>query len=93
MRIISFSSFLTRIRLGRELIGTKDGHNKVYCTPESFLHTPPSITIAVYYNGVRLHYLVDYTVSESNTGAGYNTIVLTQPPMPEDFLTADYVSA
>ncbi len=80
-------------RRGIELIGTIDGVNTTFTTPEYFLHEAAGETIAVYYNGQRMYVGAanDYLPSESGgPGTGYDTITLTVAPRVGDRVTADY---
>ena len=85
-------------RDGIALIGTKNGVNRSFETPEVFVHSGGA-TIRVYHNGHRLQQapspnpsLGDYFVSEGGgIGTGYDTITfLTLVPVPTSGLYADY---
>jgi len=81
-----------RIRTGVGLVGVMDGLNLAFSTVERFSHNLPFLTIEVYYNGVRLTLLNDYTISESGgLGTGYDTVILVTAPLPGDHLTTNYV--
>lgn len=84
---------INRNRVGIELIGTKDGVNQTFTTPDIFVEG----TLRVFYNGVRLHKGVthDYTTSESGgIGTGFDTMVFTvSAPLSDDHVTSDYVIA
>ena len=83
-----------RFRTGRNLNGPFDGLNVSFTVPpgDKFTHNLPFLTIEVYYNGVRLALLDDYTVIESGGfGTGYDTVVLEIAPLPGDHLLADYL--
>jgi hypothetical protein len=85
-------------RQGIALLGPRDGTNRVFTTPEKFLHTLGR-TITVFHNGRRLLQasspspsLGEYSVSESaGLGTGYDTVtVLSFAPVHESGLVADY---
>ncbi len=80
-------------RTGVVLIGTIDGVNMVFTTPDFFLNDGTT-SILVYYNGVRLELGAgnDYTLSESGgPGTGFDTVTLPFAPVPpKDKITADY---
>jgi hypothetical protein len=76
------------------LSGLQNRSNRVFTTSRIFVQA----TIRVFLNGQRLYpgALNDYTVAESQTGAGYNQIVLTSvqiAPRLTDLLTADFIPA
>ncbi len=84
-----------RFRTGRSLDGSIDGLNVSFTVSpgDKFTHNLPFLTIQVYFNGVRLALLDDYTIIESGGfGTGYDTVVLEVAPKPGDHLLADYVS-
>ena len=89
-------SLLARQRTDVDLIGTKNGINDTFETPDNFIQSDP-VAIRVYRNGVRLRYGAtnDYTVSEGGgPGTGYNRVVCNgPPPLSWEQLTADYVIA
>ena len=84
-------------RMDIPLLGTKNGINFTFTTPEFFVHSS-ILTIAIYWNGRRLRIGRDYTVSESGgLGSGYDTISLTPwsggkafLPRSGDELISDY---
>lgn len=87
-----------KLRMGVFLLGTIDGVNTDFTTPEKFVFNPGVTEIAVYFNGQRFYQGVtgDFTVSESGgLGTGYDTIHMVVAPRPtgstEDVLLADYV--
>lgn len=83
-----------RYRTGQGLVGPKNGSNQTYTTPglEKFVHNLPFLSIQVYYNGVRLTLLDDYTIAESGgSGTGYDTVILEVAPRANDKLLVDYV--
>lgn len=84
-----------RFRTGLPLNGTVDGANVTFSVPtgDKFTHNLPFLTVQVYYNGVRLTLLDDYTVVESGgSGTGFDTVVLEVAPKPGDHLLVDYVA-
>jgi len=84
-----------RFRTGQQLTGPKDGVNVTYTVPtgDKFTHNLPFFSIKVYFNGVRLTLLDDYTIAESGgVGTGYDTVVLEVTPLPWDHLLVDYIA-
>jgi len=84
-----------RFRTGQQLTGPKDGLNVSYTVPvgDKFTQNLPFFGIQVYYNGVRLTLLDDYSVSESGgMGSGYDTVVFEVAPRFNDHLLVDYVA-
>lgn len=85
---------INRMRWNKDLLGTKNGVNMVFTTPDDFIQDG-EIVIRVYMNGVRLRLgsANDYEVSESGgVGTGYDTITFTGvAPTVGDELTADYM--
>jgi hypothetical protein len=78
-----------KFKFGIQLLGTKDGVNLVFTTPETFIPN----TECVYWNGTRLAKGEDpdYTIEESGgLGSGYDTIVLSIAPILGEALEADY---
>lgn len=85
----------SRFRTGQPLNGTVDGANVTFLVPlgDKFTHNLPFLSIQVYFNGVRLTLLDDYTVVESGgSGTGFDTVVLEVAPRPGDHLLVDYVA-
>jgi len=83
------------LRLSIVPIGTIDGINAVFTTPENFVQVDPLI-IRVYRNGQRQTLGGDYDVSESGgPGTGYDTITFLGKAVPkkEDILRLDYFAA
>ena len=83
-----------RYRTAQNLVGPRDGVNCTFTTPglEKFVHNLPFLSIHVYYNGVRLTLLDDYTISESGGfGTGYDTVTMEVAPMVDDKLLSDYI--
>lgn len=83
-------------RYNIELVGTKDGTNRVFTTPDKFLHgtyygAEPQIRLM--HNGRRLIEQDDFTVSESGgVGTGFDTITMVSfAPVSRSRLIADYV--
>lgn len=86
---------LARLRVGVEPAGAVNGVNLVYTTPEDFLNTA-DLTVAVYWNGLRLFEgaVCDYTISESGgIGTGFDTITFAVAPKTGDNVLVDYVTA
>lgn len=81
----------SRMRYGIDLLGPKDGVNKVFTTPEEF----SSGTIRVYFDGVRMREAVDsdYVASESGgPGSGYDTVTfVAAAPRADENMLADYM--
>ena len=87
---------VARFRTEQALVGPLNGSNTTFQTPsqEKFVHNLPFLTIQIYYNGLRLTLLDDYTVAESGgAGTGFDTILVSLPPVSPDHLIADYVIA
>jgi len=83
-----------RFRTGQELVGVKDAVNTTFQIPagKKFVHELPYLTVCVFYNGVRQTFLEDYLVFESGgVGTGFDTVMLSRAPYPDDSLLADYV--
>ena len=84
-----------RFRTGQQLVGLKDGANITFTVPvgDKFTHNLPFLSIQVYWNGVRLTLIDDYTIYESGgPGTGYDTVLLEVPPNADDHLLVDYVA-
>lgn len=62
------------------LIGTKDGTNRTFYTPDKFLNgtfiTGDVFHITIQHNGKELYESIDYTIGESSPGTGYDVINL-----------------
>ena len=87
---------VSRYRVAQSLVGPKNGINVIFTTPglEKFTHNLPFLDINVYYNGVRQTLLDDYLVAESGgPGTGFDTVIMSIPPLSNDHLTADYILA
>lgn len=87
------SILLGRFRWNKGLVGTKDGINKVFVTPDLIFVQSGEIVIRIFYNGQRFSIgsSCDYVVSESGgVGTGYDTVTLSVAPQSFDALTADY---
>jgi hypothetical protein len=85
---------VSRFRTEQALIGPMNGANTTFTTPsgDKFVHNLPFLTIAVFYNGVRLVLLDDYMLAESGgPGTGFDTVLLVLAPVAPDHLIADYV--
>lgn len=76
------------------LLGSKNGINTVFTTPEYFMQTS-NLVIRVYRNGQRIDLTEDYAVSESGgAGTGYDTVTFNgEAPLSFEKLTADYIAA
>jgi len=60
---------------------------------DKFTHILPFFTAEIFFNGVLLKLLDDYTIAESGgLGTGYDTIVLETAPFPGDHLLANYTA-
>lgn len=83
-------------RQGVELLGSKNGTNRTFTTPESFINGTfenNEFHIIVYHNGRTLINGCDYVVSESGgPGSGFDTLTfITFVPNSRSELYADYV--
>lgn len=91
------SVHLSSIRQGVALLGTIDGLNQTFTTPEIFARrSPPGLTISVFYNGQRLveGATNDYQLAESGgPSTGFDTVSFLFAPRVGDSLTADYLVA
>jgi len=86
---------LSLFKIEELLLGTKNGVNLVFTTPDKFVNSG-GIKIGVYLNGVRLKVGVgnDFTVSESGgVGTGFDTVTLASglAPLLGENLFADYI--
>jgi hypothetical protein len=82
-----------KFRYGVLLTGPVNGANTSFTTPEFFRQSPPTASIAVYYNGQRILLDDDFTVQESGgAGTGYDTVNTIFTPKAGDKLWADYVA-
>ena len=88
-------------RVGIDLVGTKNGVNRVFAIPggETFVHVPGSRTIRVFHNGRRLRWSStgsprdgDFIVEESGgIGSGFDTVrLVNMAPNIRSGLFADY---
>ena len=86
------------LRVGSTLLGTLDGINRTFLTPEKFAQD----SISVYHNGRRLNRTAtlsplngDFYVSESGgPGSGFDTVVLISfTPVATSILKSDYLLA
>jgi hypothetical protein len=83
---------------GVALLGTKNGVNRAFTSPETF-RDDDLTTVRVFHNGRRLIKAPDdsprngdFYVSESVPGGGYDTVnLLTFAPVASSELRADYV--
>jgi hypothetical protein len=82
----------SNLRTNVALLGTIDGVNTVFTTPDTFVHDGTT-NEAVYLRGKRVLEGIgnDYTASESGgPGTGYDTITFTQAPKTPDNVLIDY---
>jgi hypothetical protein len=82
-----------KLVVGVALIGLKDGINRIFTTPDKFIHESGGKSIKVYYNGIVMDPLEDFIIEESNgIGTGFDTIILLRikAPVVLDSLSADY---
>lgn len=91
----AFNFLLGRLRYCVELIGTKDGFNRFFMTPDKFINND-NIKIELFRNGVGPLLLGvgnDFLVSESGgLGSGYDTVELQfRPPFDWEILLATYI--
>lgn len=71
--------------------GVVNGVNKVFVTPNKFVHEVGTRSVRVFVGGSRKHLTVDYTVSESGGGGtGYDTITFSSAPTPPNVVRCDY---
>lgn len=73
--------------------GSINGTNVIFVTAEKITTTGTDLDKpAVFYNGQKLMAGAgcDYTLSESVSGMGFDTITLTFPPRPGDQVAVDY---
>lgn len=80
-----------------ELIGTKDGSNRIFTVPDKFINGPfgnNDFRILVRHNGRVLIAGCDFTMTESGgPGTGYDTLTfITFVPNSQSELYADYVT-
>jgi hypothetical protein len=83
------------LRVGVVPLGTINGTNKTFTTPDDFIHDGLTDE-RVYLRGQRLLHGAsnDYTAVESGgVGTGYDTIVFARAPKPNDNLLLDYYVA
>ena len=78
-----------------ELLGVKDGENRIYTTSQAFQNFPGRLEIKVFHNGRRLQQGVDYRVLDSGLPEGYDTVhFLRFSPMDhQSVLTVEYIPA
>ncbi len=77
-----------------ELIGTKNGVNTIFYTPEKFingLYQENLFHISIKHNGKDIYENIDYTIGESSPGTGYDVInFISFIPNSHSVLFADY---
>ena len=85
---------LSRLCIGKNLVGTVDGSNKEFLLPDSHKFVQDGdLTILVYLGGVRQDHSL-FAVSESGgAGTGYDTVTFVAAPSPATIIIADYVRA
>jgi hypothetical protein len=92
---VSAGELLFSFKQNIELLGVKDGSNRVYTTPDKFMNGPFGnnfFKILVRHNGRTLVEAADYYLVESGgAGSGYDTIVLNFAPASLSVLYGDYV--
>lgn len=79
-----------RVVQGEVPAGPVDGANKVFTTANKFVMEFGGPQIKVMFNGVRLKFSDDYSVSESVPGLGFDTVTLLIAPKAVDNLLVDY---
>lgn len=82
-------------KVGVSLLGTKDGSNRIFTTPEVFINDSIGgdlLTISVFHDGKRLVENEEYMLVESGgSGSGYDTVVITAfAPIEDSTLIANY---
>jgi hypothetical protein len=71
------------------LVGVVNGINTLFSIPSgTFIYSPPSYKIVVYWNGVKQVFNDDYILGPHSNG--YSSVILTIPPQVGDVITADY---
>lgn len=94
---LEVSSFNLLFKQGIDLVGTKNGVNKTFTTPDVFLNgniDNNTFRITVFHNGVTQEQGVDFTVSESGgPGTGFDTVTfVTFAPESDSSLFANYIT-
>jgi hypothetical protein len=80
---------VTRVNVA--LSGAINGINQFFTTATPFLIQDAQPMLTVVFNGVRLTYLDDYTISEGGgVGTGFNQVYLFLTPLVGDHVRADY---
>jgi hypothetical protein len=78
------------------LIGTKNSINRIFTTPHTFingLYNGNEFKIIVTHNGIEMFENIDFTISESVPGAGFNTITfLSRVPNNKSLIYASYAT-
>lgn len=71
------------------MVGAINGSNTLFSIPSgTFIYSPPSQKIRIYWNGVRQVFNDDFVLGPFS--GGYSSVVLTVPPQLGDIITADY---
>jgi hypothetical protein len=95
---VGFAQTNFAFKQGIGLIGTKNGVNKVFTTPDLFLNgniENNTFRITIRHNGVIQEQGIDFVVSEgAGPGTGFNTITfITFSPTTDSTLLANYVTS
>ena len=95
---INFSQINFAFKQGVNLIGIKDGINKVFTTPDYFLSGNVEnnvFKITIRHNGIVQEQGIDFVVSESGgLGSGFDTITfVTFSPASDSTLLANYITS
>lgn len=93
---VSSVSFPFLFKQGLSLIGTQDGVNRIFTTPNKFINGSISnniFRISIRHNGRELVEGNDFITSESGgAGTGYDTVIFTNTlPDAESVVVVDYV--
>jgi hypothetical protein len=83
------------VRESIKLIGSKNGSNRIFFTPEKFIHgvwEGNIFNIQIFHNGVQKYHDLDFSVSESaGVNSGYDQITFTSfAPVFKSNLYANY---
>jgi len=84
---------LGKVREQVDLIGNKDGNNRVFILPEKAIHNPPYSRIKIYFDTRRLQD-TEYIAEESaGPGTGFDKITFTYfSPKFSSSIFADYLA-